>query len=153
MAFAAAIWVLWTIISRPTNCGGNSAALSQVRSIALTLLVAANEAPSCSFSILAPNSEQRSQLSALSRSHWISEANFLVSTNVFLEPEPRPKRMVAICDRPYSNVPRRWIGSAPLSHAVGFADGSGGLISQREFAALDLSTFVRLDWLFLREPE
>lgn len=57
-------------------------------------------------------------------------------------------RVIVVCDKPYRNVPEQWIGSAPPTHAAAFCDGSYGLISPTEFAALDRSTFTFLDELY-----
>jgi hypothetical protein len=148
-AFVAAL----SILSRPSNCGGNSAALAQVKHIALIAYVAAFESPSQTFRFTAPDAEQRIQLSKASLNYWIPDAHFLVSTNTVFGPETLPDQIVVVCDKPYGNVPRRLFGSAPLSYAVGFADGRSSLMSQEQFAALDLSKFVRLDRIYQGEPK
>ena len=135
-------------LSYTTNCGGNSAALAQVRSIALLALAGTYDAPDHSFRFTAADAGQREQLALYARTHWLRSARFLVSTAPVSEHEAPPRRIIAVCDTPYRNVPRRWIGSAPPTHAAGFSDGSHGLISPAEFAALDRSTFVALDELY-----
>lgn len=52
------------------------------------------------------------------------------------------RQVVAVCDKPFDNVPRRFFGKAPLTHAIAFADGTTGLISSEEFSKLDLAGFV-----------
>ena len=131
-----------------TNCGGNSAALAQVQSIALIARAGTFDTPDHSFRFTAVDADQREQLTHYSRTHWLRNARFLVSIDPVLEHEAQPRRIIVVCDTPYRNVPRRWIGSAPPTHAAGFSDGSHGLISTAEFAALDRSKFTPLDKMY-----
>lgn len=130
-----------------TNCGGNSAALSDVHLYTTVALVAASDNSDHTFSICTATAEQRAQLARVARDHWIPDAHFLVSTNPVFEHDSSPRRIIIVCDTPYRNYPRRWIGSAPPTHAVGYSDGSAGLISPTEFAILDRSSFLALDVL------
>lgn len=130
------------------NCGGNSAALAQVQVIALVAQFGTLDAPEQGFRFAAPNEEYREQLAGLARNHWLTKARFLVTTAPIFSQEKEPRRIIAVCDTPYRNVPERWIGSAPPTHAVAFSDGHEGLIFPAEFAALDRSTFVPLDELY-----
>lgn len=50
--------------------------------------------------------------------------------------------VIAVCDRPFDNVPRKMFGKGPLRHAIGYADGSTALVSVDEFQGFDLSGFV-----------
>jgi hypothetical protein len=136
-----------------TNCGGNSAALVQVTEIAIVARLGTFDTPDHSFRFSTANAEQREQLSYLSRTHWLHGARFLVSTAPVSKHEAEPRRIIVVCDTPYRNVPRQWIGSAPPTHAVSFADGSKGLISVAEFAALDHSALVPLDELYPSNPK
>ena len=145
--------VVLPTIGYTTNCGGNSAALAQVQGIALIAHVGTFDTPDHSFRFTAANAEQREQLTYYSRTHWLRSARFLVSTGPVSEHEAQPRRIIAVCDTPYRNVPRRWIGSAPPTHAAAFAEGSHGLISTAEFAALDRSTFTPLDELYPPNPK
>ncbi|HZJ15896.1 MAG TPA: hypothetical protein VFD27_12660 [Chthoniobacteraceae bacterium] len=140
------------MFSYSTNCGGNTAALGQVTCIALVARMGTFDTPDHSFRFSAADAKQREQLSYLSRPLFHS-ARFLVSTAPVFEQETQPRRIIVVCDTPYRNVPEQWIGSAPPTHAAGFADGSKGLISTAEFAALDRSTFVPLDELYPPNPE
>ena len=85
-------------------------------------------------------------------------AHYLVSTQPFVRAEPeasanhKNRRIVIVCDMPYTNVPMRKFWHAPPTHAVGYSDETTGLISPAEFAKLDLSKFKRLDELFPPEP-
>jgi hypothetical protein len=133
---------------KTSNCGGNSAALSNVREIALVAYMGIEDAPDHSFCYAATNAEWRDELARTSRARWLPKARFLVSTNLVTEREIKEHRLIAVCDTPYRNVPQKWIGSAPPSHAAGYSDGSCGLISTDEFSALDLSVFKPLDELY-----
>jgi len=129
-----------------TNCGGNSAALARVRYIANVAIVGAYGTPDHLIHFEAADDEERELLAHEGRSQWLPHAHFLVST-VPVSKEAA-KRVIVMCDTPYRNVPQRWIGSAPPSHAATFSDGSCRLISPAEFAKLDRSAFVALDALY-----
>jgi len=133
-----------------SNCGGNSAALSHVKNILLTALAAKMETPEQSFDWSHLDPETQASLASLSHSHWIRNARFLVYTGPITWGEAQASQPMVICDTPFNNVPRRWLGSAPLTHAAAFADGSTRLISVDEFAQLDLGDYVALDHLWER---
>lgn len=142
---AIGVTVSPSIAPMKTNCGGNSAALSRVQNIALTAIAGTEDAPDHTFHFGAASTEARKQLTFYARSGWLPRAHFLVSNAAVSK--QGPKRIIVVCDTPYRNVPQRWIGLAPTTHAAGFSDGSCGLISPKEFSALDRSTFVALDEL------
>jgi len=131
-----------------SNCGGNSAALSQVRSIDQFALICADEAAGGTFEFTAADDHQREELASDARNDWLHDAHFLVSTLPIVRTEAQQRKIVVVCDKPYRNVPQQTFGSAPPTHAAGYSDGSPGLISTKEFAALDLSHFKALDELF-----
>jgi hypothetical protein len=139
---------LLPVFNRATNCGGNSAALFRVQEYALMVRVGAMDSSNHIFQVNKVMPEQRQRLAELAHYYWIPGARFLVSTAPWSEQEPGPRRIIIVCDTPYRNVPQRWIGSSPPAHAVGYSDGSTGLISPAEFAALDRSLFAFLDELF-----
>ncbi len=140
--------VLLPYFSRGSNCGGNSAALASVHQYAMLAIIGAKDSPDHTFRVGTANAEQQKELAELAHSLWIPKARFLVSNATLSERESQPRRVIVVCDTPYCNVPRRWIGSAPYAHAAGFSDGSAGLISPAEFAALDRSSFAFLDVLY-----
>jgi hypothetical protein len=147
-----ALVVTWLIgiaaVGKTSNCGGNSAALGQVYYIAILARLGAMESEDHSFRFTEVSSEEREELARNSHNHWVKTARFLVSTDPVFEEETQGRRIIVVCDTPYRNVPQRWIGSAPPTHAVAYSDGSCGLISTAEFAALDLSKFRPLDELY-----
>ena len=131
-----------------SNCGGNSAALSNVRMYVLLARMGSTDSPDHVFHVLTVTPEQRKQLAHVAHDHWIPNARFLVSTGPLSEESSQSRRIIVVCDTAYRNVPRRWIGSAPPAHAAGFSDGSAELISPAQFAALDKSSFTFLDELY-----
>ena len=136
------------IFTTTSNCGGNSAALSDVHRIALAAVVYASDPPDHSFCFTTANSRQRGELAYYGHTNWCRGARFLVSTAPLYEHEKQQRRIIAVCDTPYRNVPRQWIGSAPPTHAAGYSDGSYGLIFTEEFAALDRTRFIPIDELY-----
>ena len=145
VAVGAAILPVFT---QNSNCGGNSAALAEVRCIALAAVVYASDAPDHTFRFTIPTAWQRGELAHYGRTHWCRDARFLVSISPIFEQERQQHRIITVCDKPYTNVPRQRFGSAPPTHAAGFSDGSCGLISKAEFAALDRTMFIPIDELY-----
>ena len=131
-----------------TNCGGNSAALTAVHSYVSMTIVAAMDNPDRAFNPMAMTPDQRSQISNLPGASSNRHTHLLISKIPFVPRSSEPRRVVIVCDTPYTNVPQR---PSPPTHAAGFSDGTTGLISPKEFAALDHSTFVAIDELFPAE--
>lgn len=145
---AVAVVAAGGFFGKTSNCGGNSAALSNVREIALIACLGIQDSTEKTFCYTTANTKERNELARTSRTHWLPRARFLVSTNLVSERETKEHRLIAVCDTPFRNVPQKWIGRAPPAHAAGYSDGSCGLISTEEFSALDLSTFKPLDELY-----
>lgn len=78
---------------------------------------------------------------------------YLVSVSPLVLPSNESKRIIIVCDTPFSDVPKRVIFQAPPSHAVGYSDGTTGLISPGEYARLNLSSFVSLGDLIHQKGE
>lgn len=146
LAVAAAL--AFPFFGYTTNCGGNSAALSRVQEYALVASMTASDNLEHTFRVNAVTPDLRKQLAELAHCRWIPNARFLVATAPLYTNESRSRRVIIVCDTPYRNVPRRWMGSAPPAHAAGFSDGSAALISPAEFAALDRSSFTYLDEIY-----
>jgi hypothetical protein len=139
------------VFTDSTNCGGNSAALAAVGDYLGVALVGANDSSDGRFDVKAATAKQRRQISRLSGASWLRRAHFLVSTALFTPHSGELRRVLIVCDTPYTNVPQRRFFKSPPTHAAGFSDGTTGLISPKEFAALDRSTFVAIDVLFPKE--
>ena len=148
IALGAMLLPVWTT---PSNCGGNSAALAAVNSYVTVTVVAAMDNPDRTFNPKAMTPEWRTQISHLPGADWVRHAHFLVSTVSFVPRSTEPRRVVIVCDTPYTNVPRQRFFRSPPTHAAGFSDGTTGLISPKVFAALDRSTFVAIDELYPEE--
>ncbi|HWN93847.1 MAG TPA: hypothetical protein VNT99_02330 [Methylomirabilota bacterium] len=136
------------LLARSSNCGGNSAALNQVRHYAILAELCALNNSNGAFRVADVPDEERNQLRQSSRNHWIPGARFLVSTNTVTTSDFKARHILIVCDKPYRNVPRRWIGTAPPAHAVAYSDGSAALMSPAEFASMDRRSFVFLDELY-----
>lgn len=131
---------------RSTNCGGNPAALWCVDRCSLIVRMAAAGSPDHRFHLSDVTAEERHELEDIAYTPpEIRNVRFLVSSARDPDQGSGPRRVIVVCDRPFRNVPRRLIGLAPPTHAAAFSDGSTGLISVGEFAALDRSTFVPLN--------
>ena len=77
---------------------------------------------------------------------WTGGARYFVTTTPIDRNSPQ-RRVNVYCDQAYENVPRYAIGNAPLTHAVGYSDGSAGLLTVEQFKQLDRTSFVALDEL------
>lgn len=128
-----------------SNCGGNNEAQAEVKHIFVMLSVYATNSPAGEFSLATASSAQRKELAAMGRVPGRG-ARYYISVEPF-KLDASERRIVAFCDRPYTNVPRYLIGKPPPSHAVAWSNGEVELISTRDFAALDLTAFVPLDEL------
>jgi hypothetical protein len=152
LAIGAAVVSTVIPITYASNCGGNSAALFVVSQYATIARMAAEESADRTFRVAAVTTEQREQLAHIARYHWIPNARFLVSTTPLSDQQSQPRRIIAVCDTPYCNVPQHkfgwWTIPAPATHAAAFSDGSTALISTAEFAALDRLSFRFLDELY-----
>ncbi|HEY1053210.1 MAG TPA: hypothetical protein VGE39_25745 [Prosthecobacter sp.] len=140
-------WFAFYTHAHSTNCGGNNAAGNQAQSIAMIARWAVIEEPDHPFQFSTASPQRREELEKLARSHWACRARFLVSTLPLTEPAELPRRIIVVCDTPFRNVPKQWF-QAPPTHAAAYSDGTSGLISVAEFAALDRSKFVFLDELY-----
>ena len=143
-AFAVLLAILTDLPNSASNCGGNSAAIWNVRQYFLIVEMAAARRPDHRFAIASATREEREELAAVARFSGAGRARFLASTQPYQAGAPGPRRLIMVCDTPYRNVPRRLIPSSP-THAAAFSDGSVALISVSEYAALDRSVLVPLD--------
>jgi hypothetical protein len=132
----------------PRNCGGNTAALSNVVFWKAFVEGAVAQDAKHRFCINTATPEQREQFAFYARAGMISNAHhFLVSTLPYTEETRDPGQVLMVCDTPFTNVPQGRFFSSPPTHAAMFQDGNFRLISVDEFKALDKSTLVPLDSL------
>ena len=128
-------------LTRPSNCGGNSAALSACKSVAVCIRLIAAERGDGPVSIGGLRAAEREHFKQVAGLNWLGGARILVTPEI-RGGQPSGKEIIAVCDRAFDNVPRRRLGKAPLTHAVAYADGSTALMSIDEFQRVDLSRFV-----------
>jgi hypothetical protein len=135
---------LLRVLAQPTNCGGNTYTLGACRNYAW-IVESAKRHGKTEFNFSEIDPYDFSRLMKHPESHWTPGADYLVRTNVaFVSQKPV---MVIICDKSFRSVPLPAIWNLYLgnpAHAVGYSDGKAELISQKEFAALDLTGFVSL---------
>ena len=97
------------------------------------------------FNLVALETAERKYLIPYTSHSWLQTAVFWIRTNT-IDISEKPKTILIVCDKSYDNVPQPTIWNLykkTPAHAVGFADGSADLITPAQFAALDLSEFVR----------
>ncbi len=132
---------LLPLAARSTNCGGNSAALAACKSVATCFQLAASERSGKPVSVADLSETERDYFRQIAGLSWLGEAKVLVAATP-VSPDTQKQQIVAVCDKPFDNVPRRFFGKAPLTHAVAHADGSTVLISVEDFQKLDVSKFI-----------
>lgn len=146
-ALTLCVLTLLPLLFRPTNCGGNSAALAACHGYVkiLQLWTAGHKGQSFRFELA--GEETRRHLSELVGSPWLRSARLLAKLdNVRVDPAFE-KSIIMVCDRAYDNVPERIFGRSPMAHAVAYSTGEIGLISPEDFARLDLEGFIDLQAL------
>jgi hypothetical protein len=129
-------------LTRPTNCGGNSAALA-VCQMCSAVLGMASDGKGEKFNIHSLSPSETADMVRYANDHWISGSKIFVRTNIIWN--SNPKQIVIICGHAYSNVPQptiwNWYRKIP-AHAVAYSDGSTGLITPKQYNELDLSGFI-----------
>lgn len=132
-------------LNSPSNCGGNSYALYACENYVTITHMAVDDGKSVLSNL---GEAEKSEAAKLAMSHWISGADFLVRTNFT---STKTSRIVAIvCEKSFGNVPQPTLWNfyrKNPAHAVGYSEGSAGLISPAEFKALDLTGFIHLSSL------
>jgi len=127
-----------------TNCGGNTAARNYVHVVAFTMIMVADESPEKQFVIASAAPEELKVLASSTVGWGVREGDIRISTKPLHLDDKSPRQIIAVCDRPFTNVPQYMFRRAAPSHAVAFSDGSTALVSAREYAALDRGSFVPL---------
>jgi hypothetical protein len=142
VALALCGTILFPALSRPSNCGGNSAALSACKSISVCFRLIAAERGDGAVSISELSRAERDYFKQVAGLSWLGQSRVLITPTRVGVGGATGRVVIAACDRAFDNVPRRMFGKAPLTHAVAYADGSNGLMPAEEFRRLDLSSFV-----------
>lgn len=134
---------IWAMFTQTTNCGGNGAALPACATSVMEIKRAPVDTGKNYYDINKLPLDQRIGLVRCANNHWITGAKIFLRTNVALNSEK--KQILAVCDTPYGNIPQPtiWNGYRKnLAHAVGYSDGTTGLIKPEEFKKLNLAEFV-----------
>lgn len=145
LAGAAVIALIgFPLLARPSNCGGNTAALYNCKQILTyarmfgdtnTFPPDANQMPP----------EERDEFFKLGKNHWTGVAQYWVRTNGW--DSRNHTQIVVFCEKAFGNVPQPTLGNLYTrnpAHAVGFANGTAGLISPGAFAQIDKNDFASL---------
>jgi hypothetical protein len=134
-------------LARRSNCGGNSAALAACKGYVTVLQLWAAGNDNKSFDFSSADVETQRRCLKLPGASWIRSARLLAKIqNVKIDPAAE-KQVILVCDQPFNNVPQKFWGKAPFSHAVAYSTGESALISPEEFSRLNLSGFVDLQAL------
>jgi len=129
-------------VARSTNCGGNSAAFTACRDIVLSFRTFSFYRGDKPVSITNLRGPEREYFRSVAGISWLPDSKVLVAPGLVTLGQERPREILAVCDTPFDNVPHRVFGRAALTHAVGYSNGSAGLISVQKFRRLDLSRFI-----------
>jgi hypothetical protein len=143
MAFVFAVLVL-PILSEKTNCGGNGYALTACAYFTTAAEIVGQENHS-RFEMGKMTKSEGKALQILAKEAWgVRNGDFLVKTNFPLG-TTNNRQVVVLCLREFANIPRPTIWNffhQNPAHAVGYSDGTTGLVSPTEFQSLDLSGFA-----------
>lgn len=143
-ALVVAASLAWPLLTQPTNCGGNSYALTACKQIACyTSRLGGGTNWMSKLHDL--DSVDRTNFFQLSQSHWTPEADYWVRTNGYVT--TTQQQVMVFCDRVFDNVPQSTIWNffqRNPAHAVGFSDETTGLISPAAFEQLDRHNFAPL---------
>jgi hypothetical protein len=135
---------LLPLLARPSNCGGNSYALAACKKIlAFDRLGGGANGPA--FDLVQLDAVDQTNFVFTVANHWTPDAGYWLRTN--FPNNPAAKQIVVVCDRAYDNVPQPTVWNLyhrNPAHAVGYSDGTTGLITPVEFSGLDRSGFVSL---------
>ena len=132
------------LLATSSNCGGNSAALSSCRQI-LIFNEWARSTNNGTFDLERLEPVHQTNLLIAAANHWTPDAGYWLRTNGISKAAAR--QIVVVCDRAYDNVPqpRVWnLYHRNPTHAVGYSDGTIGLITPVEFNDLDRRGFLSL---------
>ena len=133
-----------SLLARPANCGGNSAALNNCKHILVysSLFASTNSFLPDGHQM---ETEDRDGFLKLGEYHWTGAAQYWVRTNNFTSKSPT--QIVVFCEQKFDNVPQPTflnLYKRTPAYAVGFADGSTRLISPADFAHFDKHDFTPL---------
>lgn len=130
------------MLARSTKCGGNSAALVACRDVVRSLRTISLDRGGKPLSVTNLSGPEREYFRSVPGLSWLPGSRVLIAAGPVTLEQDRPREVLVVCDTPFNNVPRRPFRRAPFAHAVGYSDGTVGLVSVQDFRRFDLSHFV-----------
>jgi hypothetical protein len=121
---------------------GNARMLLWTKALQIDLKAATTNSPSFDF-YQTPQETQQKILRLGYNFHFWFKTNFSWANN-------SNRQVIIICEREYDNVPKPALWNfyrKNPAHAVGYSDGTAGLISPEQFTNLNLNGFVSLSSL------
>lgn len=156
----SAIFVVlsFTPMAHISNCGGNSSALHRLHTLKMFAAMTSFERPEGVFSFSELSESELDQLKGFVSSGWNKEAKFyVVSGRMNFQAPVDERRIIAVCDTAYRNVPEHrmgmWRWPAPPTHAVAFSDGTTGLISPEEYAEINRADMIDVASILARQAD
>jgi len=147
LGIAVFVFILF-LTQFPLDYAGRTEALSVCKNCVLNFYIAANTKGDA-FNIQSLSPEDKANIvkcyqDGWSSGYWIPNANIFVRTNIILE--SGPTKILLVCDK---SGPTGFLASLRTTqrYAVGYSDGSSGLITEAEFRALNLFEFIDLSKL------
>jgi hypothetical protein len=134
------------LLGHTSNCGGNSAAGTYCREIALIVEVKGADSNDI-FEFNSISSDCRNDLAHISTS-WTQEAKYLLRKGP-VRTGQGTHEIVVVCNTAYGNVPQPTLWNLhhrTFVHAVGYSDGTLGWLTPAEFANLNKSNFFALEF-------
>ena len=132
-----------------TNCGGNSYALTACATFAVAANITAQD-NHLQFEPGKIGEDMRRNFLMFAENHWgMNGADFLVKTNFFVGSSSN-REVIIVSERKFGNVPQSTIWNfyhQNQAHAVGYSDGTTGLISPEQLTNLNLAGFISLSHL------
>lgn len=147
VALTIASGVVFPVLTKPSNCGGNSAAMAACRNVGLAIRIISADRGTNLVSLSGLSAAELREFQDVPGLSWLHGAHLLVRTNGLLLGGSGPRQVIVVCDTPFSNVPQYRVGHAPPTHAIGDSDGSVGLVSAAQFQSFDLRTFEDINRL------
>lgn len=134
-------------MQQASNCGGNSAALSVCHNFVAEVMYRYVRSES-----LEPSQKTIDTLTSDMSAETLAslfDLGFVNATYSIRSPElvlvPSRKEILIVCDSEFDNVPQPTIWNLYMrspAHAVGYSDGSTGLINSDEYGRINRAEFV-----------
>ena len=144
--------VIAPLMTLPSNCGGNSAALSYCNSNYMNIeffFIMEEHFENIDKNRFNIDQIPNSVLAELNaQSHWTGNANYFIrNKNITLNADN--EEIFVFCDTPYNNVPQKRWGSSPFTYAAVKSNGEKVLLSINKYKNLDKTQFIKIKDLLL----